>query len=308
MKISIAMTTYNGEHFLREQLDSILAQSISDWELIVCDDCSLDSTWSILQEYELKDSRINIFKNESNLGFVKNFEKAVSLCKGNYIALCDQDDIWEKNHLELLLNSMETSIGSVGNARMIDENGNKTNDLISERERYFSDGDDCSKLFRILFYGNPFQGASSLFKKEFFDKALPIPNGVEYHDSWFNAVSCCLAGLIFVPEVVNNYRIHGNNASGNHNLSFKEQMKLTLNRKGWQTDRIIYCNELIARIPNMPEEKKNIVLMAKQFHENRVKGRRLKTVYTVLKYYKKIYSTNNYKQAFSRCIGILLKG
>ncbi len=306
--ISIAMTTYNGEHFLREQLDSILAQSISDWELIVCDDCSSDLTIQILNEYAQKDLRIKIFKNKHNLGFVKNFEKAVSLCTGDYIALCDQDDIWETNHLDLLITRIETVIACVGNARMIDENGSKTNDLISERERYFSDGDDCSKLFRILFYGNPFQGASSLFKKEFFDKALPIPNGVEYHDAWFNAVACCLAGLIFVPEVVNNYRIHGNNASGNHNLSFKEQMKLTLNRKGWQTDRIIYCNELLSRIPDMNDEKKKIVLMAKVFHENRIKGKRFKTIFTILRHYKKIYSTNNYRQVFARCIGILLRG
>ena len=101
-QISIAMTTYNGEKYLAEQLDSILSQTHTDWELIICDDCSTDSTWQILQEYAQKDSRIKIYKNEQNLGFKKNFEKAIGLCTGDYIALSDQDDVWFPEHLSLL--------------------------------------------------------------------------------------------------------------------------------------------------------------------------------------------------------------
>ena len=68
--ISIAMVTYNGEKFLREQLDSILRQIYTDFELIICDDCSTDGTWEILTEYAKKDSRIQIYQNESNLGLI----------------------------------------------------------------------------------------------------------------------------------------------------------------------------------------------------------------------------------------------
>ena len=98
--ISVAMATYNGEKFIREQLDSILAQTITDWELIVCDDVSTDSTIAILEEYANKDGRIQIHKNKVNLGFKRNFEKAISLCSGDYIALCDQDDIWKHDKVE----------------------------------------------------------------------------------------------------------------------------------------------------------------------------------------------------------------
>ena len=101
--ISIALTTYNGEKFLKEQLDSILNQTYSDYELVVCDDCSTDSTRQILKEYEKKDKRINVFLNNNNLGFKNNFEKAISLCTGEYIALSDQDDIWDEKKLEILL-------------------------------------------------------------------------------------------------------------------------------------------------------------------------------------------------------------
>ena len=78
--IGIAMTTYNGERFLREQIDSILNQTYTDFELIICDDVSSDSTVDILNEYAQKDSRIHIIQNEKNLGFLKNFEKAIRIC------------------------------------------------------------------------------------------------------------------------------------------------------------------------------------------------------------------------------------
>ena len=92
--ISIAMTSYNGEKYIREQLDSILTQTYGNFELIICDDRSKDSTVEIIKDYCIKDSRIKLYVNEKNLGFKKNFEKAISLCKGEYIALSDQDDIY----------------------------------------------------------------------------------------------------------------------------------------------------------------------------------------------------------------------
>lgn len=78
--IDIAMTTYNGEKYLKEQIDSILNQTVSDFELIVCDDGSTDSTIDILNEYSKKDSRVHIFQNKNNLGVIKNFEKAIRIC------------------------------------------------------------------------------------------------------------------------------------------------------------------------------------------------------------------------------------
>lgn len=77
--ISIAMATYNGEKYLREQIDSILNQTIQDFELIVCDDCSTDTTWNILLDYQSQDKRIKCYRNEENLGFKKNFEKAIKM-------------------------------------------------------------------------------------------------------------------------------------------------------------------------------------------------------------------------------------
>lgn len=305
---SIAMTTYNGEKFLREQLDSILAQSVSDFELVVCDDCSSDSTWAILQEYEKKDARIKTVHNERNLGFVKNFEKAVSCCKGDYIALADQDDIWKSNHLEILLRNMGTASASVGNALIMDTSGSISNELLSDRDRYFVDGSNADRLFRILFYGNPFQGTSALYRRELFSYVFPIPENIDYHDAWFAAFACCLGGLNYTFDAVTNYRLHGKNASGSHSLHFFTQAVGAFMRNGWKTDRVIFCDELLKRIPDMHNELKAIVLSAKAFHENRTKGKRFSTIVSILKNYKRMYAVSDYKLAISRCLGVLLKG
>ena len=89
-RVSIAMATFNGERFVREQLESILAQSVSDFELVISDDTSTDGTWEILQEYSEKDNRIRIYRNNLNLGFKRNFEQAIRLCQADFIALSDQ--------------------------------------------------------------------------------------------------------------------------------------------------------------------------------------------------------------------------
>src|SRR6476659_477323 len=101
MKISVALCTYNGERFLNEQLESILAQTFPVTEIIVCDDGSTDDTSTMLQQFERR--YFNLFKiyvNAENLGVIKNFEKAISLCAGDIIFLADQDDIWEINKVE----------------------------------------------------------------------------------------------------------------------------------------------------------------------------------------------------------------
>ena len=109
------MATYNGEAFIREQMDSILAQSYKNIEVVACDDCSTDGTYEILQEYARKDGRVKCFQNAANLGFKKNFERAITLCSGEFIALSDQDDVWLKEKLEVQLKALKEEEASCGN-------------------------------------------------------------------------------------------------------------------------------------------------------------------------------------------------
>src|SRR5581483_6393778 len=103
--VSIALCTYNGEKFLRKQLDSLLLQDYNNIEIIIVDDRSTDNTWHIVQEYAKKDTRIFAYRNHQNIGYIRNFEKAILLCRGDYIALADQDDIRESRKIQILTNA-----------------------------------------------------------------------------------------------------------------------------------------------------------------------------------------------------------
>ena len=99
---SICMTTYNGSRFVEEQLNSIIGQMTQDDELIICDDRSSDGTLQILEKFEILYKNVNIYSNEYNLGYVKNFEQVISLSKNDVIVLTDQDDIWKSNKLTVI--------------------------------------------------------------------------------------------------------------------------------------------------------------------------------------------------------------
>ena len=134
--ISVALCTYNGERFLSRQLTSIQQQTISPYELIVCDDCSTDSTIEIVRAFAASVAfPVRITRNEHNLGFVANFERAIRLCRGDLIALCDQDDIWYPIRLERSLEEFtaDPEVGFVfSDADIIDDqdqpDGNATVD------------------------------------------------------------------------------------------------------------------------------------------------------------------------------------
>lgn len=101
--VSVVMATYNGERFLREQMDSILAQTYPIKEIIVQDDRSTDGTAGIMHEYMESHENIRLFQNERNLGYNQNFETAVMHATGDFVALADQDDVWFPRKIERLV-------------------------------------------------------------------------------------------------------------------------------------------------------------------------------------------------------------
>ena len=104
LKISIVLCTYNGAAYLREQLDSLRAQTLPFYELVVQDDGSTDGTWELLEDYRRQhsDCRIRLFRNPQRLGYNRNFLTGVQRAEGDCIACCDQDDIWLPEKLEVL--------------------------------------------------------------------------------------------------------------------------------------------------------------------------------------------------------------
>ena len=106
-QVEIVMATYNGEKYIKEQLDSLLSQSHPYLLVDVCDDGSTDDTVSIVKDYEKKDSRVRLFENKTNQGYIRNFMSGIVRCDSPYIMLCDQDDIWNWDKVELTLEKMK---------------------------------------------------------------------------------------------------------------------------------------------------------------------------------------------------------
>ena len=302
--ISIAMATYNGEKYLREQLDSILAQTITDWELIICDDCSKDSTVELLTRYQRKDDRIKIFVNEKNLGFKKNFEKAIGLCSGDYIALADQDDIWHENHLEVLQELIGDASLSCGNASLMTADSVVTEKKLNVIDHLlFIPTKNEKLLYRILFISDPFQGASMLIKKQFLSKILPIPEGVLYHDAWIAACACFEKGIAYTFEQITDYRQHENNVTvAAQRLSVKKKsfihkckqgFKVLFSKKILYTDRFFYLAALSERYGDTNEDLCKIRDAYKNRHTNK-----LKVILFLWKNWFYISTTKSYKGFF----------
>lgn len=291
--ISIAMATYNGERYIREQLDSILAQTIPFDELIICDDASTDTTWDILSEYAANDTRIKIYRNEQNLGFLRNFEKALTLCTGDYIALSDQDDIWLPEHLEMLLNGISDKMLVVGDAEIIDSNGRKVNKKLSYCECLdFVPYDDLSKAYFIFFYRNPYQGASMMFRKDMLAKALPLPLSVRYHDVWFSALSCFYGGFNVLEDSVTLYRRHNTAVTGKKIRRTRIRAFAShLLRKQALENRVLLANIVLNRLADsLSPEHLNFLNAADRYYKRRnTFWGRVQNVFFELKHFKLIY-------------------
>nr|WP_321266213.1 glycosyltransferase family 2 protein [uncultured Sulfurimonas sp.] len=201
--VSIAISTYNGEAFLREQLDSILNQTYKNLEIIISDDCSIDNTIKIIREYQDKDKRIVFHQNKKNLGFVKNFENAISLCTGDYIALSDQDDIWKLNKIELFVSQIKENSLIYSNATLIDKNS-------KEKNKNFIKEDNIRQWksnIPFLLY-NVISGNTMMFKKELLKHILPFPNNITYHDFWIAFVASTYGTITYTQEPMIFYRKH----------------------------------------------------------------------------------------------------
>jgi glycosyltransferase involved in cell wall biosynthesis len=200
--ISVALCTYDGERFLREQLDSILAQDYPRLEVVAVDDASRDGTHALLLSYAARDPRLRVHRNPSNLGLVRNFESAFRLCRGDLIAPCDQDDVW----LPAKLSAMQATLGDAPavycDSEIIDESGRPQQRRMSARFRMSAVDDPASFLLV-----NCISGHALLFRRELLRQALPIPEGV-LHDWWLGFAACCAGRIEFCDRVLVRYRHH----------------------------------------------------------------------------------------------------
>ena len=219
-RISIAMCTYNGGRFLPEQLASIAAQQRLPDEMVVCDDGSTDTTLEILEKFSRTvPFTVRIVRNPVNLGSTKNFEQAISLCTGDLIALCDQDDVWlpEKLAIQAEFFEHDPEVGGFfSNAYLIDENSNHLDKTLwqgvsfrpVDRLRWRTDHIDT-----VLLRKNVVTGATLMIRAETRPAIKPIPAGW-VHDGWIAWMLAIHSVLIFQEEKLIKYRLHASQQIG----------------------------------------------------------------------------------------------
>lgn len=219
-RLSVALCTYDGARFLREQLDSVARQTRLPYELVVCDDRSSDNTVEIVKAFSSSAPfPVRLYVNEENVGPTKNFEKAIGLCEGDIIALSDQDDVWHPEKLErsedVLLQTPRA--GAVfADADIVDDNLRplgyqvwKALGFTQVQRGRFARG----RALEILLRRNVVQGATLVFRASFKELILPIPVGW-MHDAWIAFLIAASAELAFVDEPLMKYRQHPRNVTG----------------------------------------------------------------------------------------------
>ena len=201
--ISIVLCTYNGERHLKYQLDSLVAQTYKNIEIVIVDDCSDDNTRSILSDYLSRYAHINLFFNLENLGFNKNFEKAITLAKGEFISICDQDDIWDLDKIEELMANIGDKGMIFSNSRLIDEDGLSMNRLLLAAPNF-------NLLdYKSILINNFVAGHTILAKTIFIKKTLPFPD-YGYYDWWIGFLAIYHQEIVFLDKCLTSYRIHSN--------------------------------------------------------------------------------------------------
>jgi glycosyltransferase involved in cell wall biosynthesis len=208
--VSVVLCTYNGSAFIGEQLKSILLQTYHELEIIIVDDSSTDNTFDIIEQIAVQDSRIRCFRNPARLGYNKNYEKALQLAQGQFIAVCDQDDVWRLDKIEILLSGLVDSEYVMIYCHSRDFTGPlpvETSGVYSGRIKYFEGADVRKLLLR-----NSVSGHCMLFRQHLLEYALPLGD-VIFYDFWLAAVACCNGGIKFCNETLVYRRRHEQNAS-----------------------------------------------------------------------------------------------
>jgi glycosyltransferase involved in cell wall biosynthesis len=208
--VSVALATYNGEKYLHAQLDSILAQTYPPGEIVVVDDCSIDNTMTILEEYCCRFPKlITVERNNENIGYVKNFQKSLLLCRGDFIALCDQDDIWDPQKIATLVDRIGNADLIHSDARLIDS----ANSLITASFSQYSAKRSKDNRFLKLCLNNTVTGCTMLFRRSLLERAVPFPPCIP-HDHWLALLAADGKGIAYYPSPLVSYRQHERNVLG----------------------------------------------------------------------------------------------
>jgi glycosyltransferase involved in cell wall biosynthesis len=225
-RISVALATYNGASFLNDQLQSIFNQTLKPFEIIVCDDRSTDQTHTILQAYQDK-GLLKFQINDTSLGVIKNFQKTISFCRGEYIALSDQDDIWMPEKLEQCIKEMKkieknnTKPALVfSDLEVVDENLNVISSSLWQHLR----AKPWKETFSSILFGNVVTGCAMVINQPMADALKNIPPQAMMHDHWAALIAFGFGQYGFITDRLVKYRQHTLNVTNNYKRNLKNRI------------------------------------------------------------------------------------
>lgn len=290
--VSIVIATYNGERFLKEQLDSIINQTYKNIEIIAVDDCSSDNTSQILNDYANRYDNFTAVINDSNLGYQKNFEKGFLLAKGDYIAPSDQDDSWLANKIEVLVNNIEGYAIVYCDSAFMNSEGVLIGQKMSEA-KVLMDFDD--PLMFVL--GGSVPGHAMLITKQLVLDTLPFPATIMPHDYWLAYVATFKSSLKFINQVLVHYRRHDHNIFGaiNKKNKVRESTEQRINNAR------IRMQLLYEKCPDDLIEHKQVLARLCQSYQSYSLSNNFTRAYLFFKYRDKILSYKK-RSDFRRCL------
>lgn len=231
LKLSIVLCTYNGEAYLAEQLDSVLGQTRLPEEVVVCDDGSVDSTWTILESFSeralARGVAVKLTRQQKNVGFVANFSDALCRATGDVLFLCDQDDIWYPEKLAIMSDKFAEDpelLMLATDARLIGDDGSGLGVTafsaldLSEEERASM---HLGRAFDVLLRRGLVTGATAALRRTVLPMALPVANGW-IHDEWLAVTLAALGRVDVIEQPLIDYRQHANNQIGMRRRNWRD--------------------------------------------------------------------------------------
>lgn len=218
-RISVAMCTFNGGRYLQEQLESIGAQTRLPCELIVCDDGSTDDTIAILKRFQANAPfPVTIVQNVVRMGSTRNFDQAIGMAHGEFIALCDQDDRWLPHKLERLSHCLVENpfLGGVfSDAELIDGDGRRVKMTLFRKHRFTpaKQRNFVSCPTSTLLKHDVVTGATLMFRSTIRQYCCPIPS-TWVHDGWLAWMLALHSRVTLISEPLIEYRIHAGQQLG----------------------------------------------------------------------------------------------
>lgn len=223
--IDILLATYNGEKYIKEQIESILNQTYKNIRIIISDDCSKDGTTEILSEFEKIDSRIVVYYQKENLGYIRNFEFLVSKVQSEMFMLSDQDDVWLPEKIQKSVELMEKKNADLvfGDLEVVDENLKTIYPSFGDYMLLNRKIKKCINSYKVNYLYNCVTGCTTLVKSKWIEKILPIPSRSKYvpHDYWIGIMVALEGKLAYLEKPYIKYRQHGNNQIGTNKISHK---------------------------------------------------------------------------------------